>query len=167
MLVRWSTVPTLLLAALPFAASCAQHRIPATTAPVDEPRASWSIRAGEFRHEDEVCRSDVDRRCVIPASSNGQPVSVVVSIYLHPVADAETTYQGALIATFMTAGGHQYERQVDVKIEPGQRPTAVTTTGPITSTPGTYVLNLRLLAKVPMHTDPHPFDQAIPVEVVS
>jgi hypothetical protein len=151
-----------------FAVSCAQHQIPTASGLPDEPLASWSIRAGGSLKEREVCRSDADQSCVIPASSNGEPVSVVVSIYLHPVGDAKTAYHGAFVATFMsTPDGGGYERQVDLEIEPGRRPTGLTTAGLVTSTPGHYAFKMALLADVAMHSEPHQFEEVIPVEVTA
>lgn len=151
-----------------FAVSCTQHHIPIASGVPDEPRASWSIRAGGSLKEREVCRSDTDQSCVIPASSNGEPVSVVVSIYLHPVGAAKTTYRGAFVATFMsTPDGGGYERQVDLEIDPGRRPTGLTTAGLVTSTPGHYALKMALLADVAMRSDPRQFEDVIPVEVIA
>lgn len=84
--------------------ACVRYHVPLATGPLDEPRASWSIRTGKWLDEREVCRSDADQPCVIRASSPEERVSVVVSVYLHPVADAKTTYQGALFAECMTSG---------------------------------------------------------------
>jgi hypothetical protein len=136
------------------------------TGRADQPRASWSIRAGKPLNEHEICRSDADQTCVVHVTSQDEPVSVVVSVYLHPVGDAKTTYQGAFSANFMPAGRWgTYERQVDVTIEPGRRPTGFSAASPITSTPGRYVFRMALLADVPSRTDPHQFEEMIPVEV--
>jgi hypothetical protein len=163
--IRW--LPIALLAVV-FGVSCAQYRIPTATDSLDEPQASWSIRAGTSLNEREVCRSDIDQSCVIPASSDGEPTSVVVSIYLHPVGDAKTTYHGAFVATFLsTPDGGGYERQVDLEIDPGHRPTGFTTAGVVTSTPGHYAFKMALLADVATRSDPRPFEDVIPVEVIA
>jgi hypothetical protein len=110
----------------------------------------------------------MDQPCVIDIGSTEQPVNVVVSVYLHPVGDAKTTYQGALSATFMTgANGAPYERQVDMTIEPGRRPTAMSVTGPMNVGPGRYYLNMALLAQVSNHSDPHEFQENIPILVTT
>lgn len=149
-------------------AACAPVRAPQAAGPVDEPRASWSIRAGELLKEHEICRSDMDQPCVIDVGSTEQPVNVVVSVYLHPVGDAKTTYQGALSATFMTgANGAPYERQVDVTIEPGRRPTAMSVAGRMNVAPGRYYLNMALMAQVSNRSDPHEFQENIPIVVTT
>jgi hypothetical protein len=153
--------------AMMMAFGCARHRIPVAPGAIDEPRASWRIRAGKALDEREVCRSDVDQPCVIRVSSQDEPVTVIVSVYLHPVADAKTTYQGAFSAEFFsTTAVTGYQRQVDVTIEPGRTPTGLTTAGRLTSTPGRYFFKMALLAEVPMHSDPYQFEQSIPVEVL-
>ncbi len=147
---------------------CAPVRVPQAAGPVDEPRASWSIRAGELLKEHEICRSDMDQPCVIDVGSTEQPMNVVVSVYLHPVGDAKTTYQGALSATFMTgANGASYERQVDVTIEPGRGPTAMSVAGRMNVGPGRYYLNMTLMAHVPNHSDPYEFQESIPIVVTT
>ena len=95
-------------------------------------------------------------------------MNVVVTLYLHPVGDAKTTYQGALSATFMTgANGAPYERQVDVTIEPGRRPTAMSVAGRMNVGPGRYYLNLALLAHVSTRSEPHEFQENIPIVVTT
>jgi hypothetical protein len=154
--------------AMTLAFGCAPHRIPVALGSIDEPRASWRIRAGKALEEREVCRSDVDQPCVIHVSSQDEPVSVVVSVYLHPVSDAKTTYQGAFFAGFMAGATNAgYERHVEVTIEPGRKPTGLTVSGHVTATPGQYFFKMALLAEVPMHTDPHQFEQNIPVKVIA
>jgi hypothetical protein len=161
---RLMPVPVLLSLLL----GCARYPTPMAFGPVTEPRASWSIRAGKDLNERDVCRSDADQRCVLTASSEQEPMSVVVSIYLHPIGDAPITYQGALVATFMgTDGRTAHESQVDLTIEPGRRPTGLATTGLLTSTPGRYVFKMSLLARVATNTDPHQFEETIPVEVIT
>jgi hypothetical protein len=147
-------------------AGCAQHRIPSAAGPITEPRASWSIRAGESLNEREVCSSDADQPCVLTASSDKEPMSVVVSIYLHPIGDAPTMYHGEFVATFMGTAQRMYEQQVDVTIKPGSRPTGVATAGLVTPTAGRYVFQMSLFASVATHTDPHQFEETIPVEVI-
>jgi hypothetical protein len=110
----------------------------------------------------------MDQPCVIDIGSSEQPVNVVVSVYLHPVGDAKTTYQGALSATFMTgANGAPYERQVDVTIEPGRHPTAMSVAGRMNVGPGRYYLNIALMAQVANHSDPYELQEDIPIVVTT
>jgi hypothetical protein len=162
MLTPFVLVPVLLCLIV----ACAHNPVPIANGPGTGPRASWSIRAGRELKEHEVCRSDADQRCVLTTSAGQEPTSVVVSIYLHPIGDAPTTYQGAVIATFMgTTSRPAQETQVDLKIEPGG-PTGVATAGWLTSTPGRYVFKVSLLASVATQTDPQQFEETIPVEVI-
>lgn len=132
------------------------------------PRRSRLIFPKALHGSAQVCRSDVDQPCVIHVGSQNEPVSVVVSVYLHPVADAKTTYQGAFSAEFLSSkAGTGHESQVDITIEPGRTPTGFTVVGRLTSTPGRYFFRMALLAEVPMHSDPHQFEQTIPVDVIA
>jgi hypothetical protein len=143
-------------------------RIDAPTAPgaPAEPRASWIIRAGsEYGAEREVCRSDRNQTCVIPASTETAPTSVVVAVYLYPAGGEETTYRGAFLAGFMGSGGH--ETKVDYTVKQDERPSFVAAVGRVTRMPGDYQFRMALFAEVPGHTDPHQFEQRIPVRVVA
>ena len=148
------------------AAACAQRQVPAAIGPVIEPRASWIIRAGEYLAEKEVCRSDRDQQCVLPASSPDQPLSVVVSIFLFPTANVETTYEGALVAGFIRgSAGRGYERHVNTKITPDQDPVSLTVVGRVVEQPGRYPLDIVLFAAIPGHTDPHQYVTNVAVTV--
>ena len=149
-------------------ASCAGRIEPTVIGPPDEPRASWIIKAGsDYGSEREVCRSDREEPCVIQASSGNQPTSTVVSVYLYPAGDEPTTYKGMLLAGFMGSSPAGYERQVDYSIKPGDRPSFIAAIGRATSVPGDYQFQMALFAEVPGHTDPHQFQQTIPVRVLA
>ena len=144
---------------------CAARTVPPPTGPASEPRASWIIKAGDYGNEREVCRSDVNRMCILPASSTQKPVSVSISVFLFP-AEGPTTFQGAFLSGFMaSANGQGYESKVDYKTVPGDPPTAVNVTGRVTQQPGDYPFRMALLAAVPGHTDPHQFQQTFNVRV--
>ena len=145
--------------------ACGARVIPATTGSLTEPRASWRISAGpESGSESEVCRSDRSQPCVIKASSPGRPMHVVVSVYLYPAGNSPTEYEGAFLSSFM---GRGHETPVDYSIKPGEPGNFVTSAGLVTSTPGQYEFRMALLADVKGHTDPHQFQQTIPVRVAA
>ena len=151
-----------------FTAGCA-GRIAAPPAPgvPGEPRASWIIRAGaQYGAEREICRSDRDQPCRLPASTETQPISVVVSVFLYPAQGAETTYRGAFLSGFMGSRGTGHEVKVDYRIKPGERPSFVSAAGRVTPVPGDYQFRMALFAEVPGNTDPHQFERIIPVRVV-
>lgn len=148
--------------------ACAS-RIDAPIAPgsPDQPRASWIIRAGSvYGAEREVCRSGLDPTCVIPASTEKQPMSVVVSVYLYPAGGKQTIYRGAFLAGFMGSGSGGYETKVDYAVKQDERPSFVASAGRVTRVPGDYQFRMALFAEVPGRTDPHQFQQTIPVRVV-
>ena len=147
---------------------CAGRIEPAVLGPPDEPRASRIIKAGkEYGSEKEICRSDRNEPCIIQASSENEPTSTVLSVYLYPAGDDPTTYKGVLLAGFMGSGDAGYERQVDYSIKPGDRPSFIAAVGRVTSVPGEYEFRMALFAEVPGHTDPHQFQQNIPVRVLA
>ena len=146
---------------------CAARTVPPPTGSASEPRASWIIKAGDYGNEREVCRSEINPTCVLPASSTQKPISVSVLVYLFP-AEGPTTFQGAFLSGFIaSSNGKGFESKVDYKTEPGDRPTAVSVTGLVTERPGDYAFQMALLAAVPGHTDPHQFQQTFNVRVVS
>jgi hypothetical protein len=143
------------------------HRIPEPFAPADEPRASWIVRAGEYLYEQEVCSSDRDQRCVLPASTADQTVSVVVTVFLHPAGGAETRYHGAYLVGFMPGPtGRGSERKVDLAIEAGGKARAVSVASRVVDTPGEYPFDVALFADVAGRADPHQFLETITVRVV-
>ena len=164
---RSSTLVTSTLA-LVVCLGCAGYVVPVAPGPLDEPRASWVVRAGdEYGAEREVCRSDRDQPCIVPASTDSKPISAVVSVYLYPAREEETTYRGAIMTGFMGNGEPKPESKVEYSIKPGQRPYYIASVGRVTSTPGEYEFRIALLAEVPGETDPHQFQEAIPIRVVS
>lgn len=102
---------------------------------------------------------------MLSASSEKEPMSVSVSVYLFPT-EAETTYRGAFFSGFVGSAGKGHESKVDYKVDPGKRPTAVSVTGLVTTKPGEYPFRMALFAEVPGHTDPHQFQQTFNVRVV-
>ena len=141
-----STLATSLTGAL--CLGCAGYIVPAASGPSEEPRASWSVRAGaEYGSEREICRSDRELPCIVPASSEGQPISAVVSVYLYPAGENETTYRGAITAGFI-GNERKPERKLEYTIKPGQRPYYVASIGRVTSTPGDYEFRIARLAEV-------------------
>jgi hypothetical protein len=167
--VRWkgSAFSAVLILAIDTLACASRIGAPNAPGAPGEPRASWIIRAGSvYGAEREVCRSGLDQTCEIPASTEKQPVSVVVSVYLYPAGGEETTYRGAFLAGFMGSGSGGHETKVDYRIKQDERPSFVASAGRVTRVPGDYQFRMALFAEVPGQTDPHQFQQTIPVRVV-
>ena len=145
---------------------CATHRIPEPFAPAGQPRASWTVRAGDYLQEREVCSSDRDQRCTVPASTDTSPVSVVVTVYLHPAGDAETKYHGAFLIGFIPGHtGRGAERKVDFAIPGGAKARALSVASRVVDRPGDYPFDIALFASVAGQTDPHQFVDTIVVRV--
>jgi hypothetical protein len=146
--------------------ACASHRVPEPFAPAGQPRASWTVRAGDYLQEREVCSSDRDQRCVLPVSTAENPVSVVVTVYLHPAGDAETKYSGAFLIGFIPGHtGRGAERKVDFAIPGGAKAKALSIASRVVEQPGTYPFDIALFANVTGQTDPHQFVETIVVHV--
>ena len=139
-----------------------------TPAPIgasNQPRAAWTIRAGsEYGFEREVCRSDQDQLCIVPASTADRPTHAVVSVYLYPAA-ATTNYSGAFLSEFVGHGNR--EVKVDEIVAPGRPPSYVASSGIVTSVPGVYEFRMALFATVPGQPDPFQFQRLIEVRVES
>jgi hypothetical protein len=164
--MRYATA-SILAVSLLTSTACAGRVAPVAPGPPTEPRVSWIVRSGlADRNSHEICRSDRADPCVLQASGEGERNDVTVSIFLYD-AGATTTYQGAFLSEFIASGkaiGH--ETNVDYTSEPAKRPTAFAVTGPVTTKPGDYKLNIQLLAAVPGRPDPHQFAHSVPVRVV-
>jgi hypothetical protein len=145
---------------------CATHRIPEPFAPAGQPRASWTVRAGDYLQEREVCSSDRDQRCTLPASTDARPVSVVVTVYLHPAGDVDTKYHGAFLIGFIPGHtGRGAERKVDFAIPGGAKARALSVASRVVDRPGVYPFDIALFANVAGQTDPHQFVDTIVVQV--
>jgi|SRR5688572_6305833 len=147
--------------------ACAGRMSPTSPAPLSEPRASWTIRAGDNGSEREVCSSGRDQACIISASSAQQTTSVIVSVHFYPAGEEQTNYRGAFLASFMGMKGQGHETKVDYSIKPGEQPRFISSIWTVTSIPGTYEFRMALLAEVTGHSDPHQFQELIPVRVVA
>ena len=149
-------------------AACAGRIAPVAPGSATEPRVSWTVKSGPAGENGrEVCRSDSPAPCVLQATSEAQPMSVTVSVFLYD-AGATTTYQGAFLSEFIASSkpiGH--ETKVDYAIEPGKRPTAFSVMGPVTSKPGEYRWKMALLSAVPGQPDPRQVANSVPVRVVT
>ena len=94
-------------------------------------------------------------------------MSVVLTVYLFPAGEDQTTYRGALMATFMASQHGGGETKVDFTMKPGERPYYVASIDEATTIPGNYEFRIALLADVQGHVDPHQLDDVIPVRVVT
>ena len=158
----------LIVAAAMVAAGCAGTIAPHAAAPALDPRISWRIRTGAPGGSDrEVCRSDDPRReCVLPASTATDPRVGAVSVFLYPT-DAPTTYTGAVMVGFIAGRDRLwYELNLrDYQVDPGESPAAVTAAGLVVARPGTYYVDIALLARRPGQREPSEVSRTIEVRI--
>jgi hypothetical protein len=142
---------------------CASRSIPPDPGPPAQPRASWTLTAGDFGNGGRVlCRSDATDPCVIQLKTGEKPLFASVSIYLY-AAGAKTTYSGVFFSSFV--GDLGKESRVSYEITPGQQPTLISHIGRVVDAPGSYEFRLSLLAAVPNEPEPHKFEYAVPVRL--
>lgn len=150
-------------AVVALSSGCASRGIPPDPGPPAQPRASWTLTAGDFGNGGRVlCRSDATEQCVIQLKTDDKPVFASVSVYLY-AAGAKTTYSGVFFSSFVGDTGK--ESRVSYEITPGQQPTLISHIGRVVDAPGSYEFRLSLLAAVPDETEPHKFEYAVPVRL--
>jgi hypothetical protein len=146
--------------------ACAGRVAPVPAAPAEEPRLFWRVRAGPLDgHQEEMCRSDTRRECVIPASTTGEPIVAAVSLFLYP-AGMTTTYDGTVSVGFIRSTGQRgHEMQVNYRSDPDELPIGFTTAGRITQEPGEYQVRISLVGTTPTRSKPYHLERVVRVRI--
>jgi hypothetical protein len=157
-----------LVSAAVMTAGCVGIVAPRSAASVREPRISWRILTGSPGGSDqEICRSDrPQRECVLQASTAADPRIAAVSVFLY-ATETPITYTGAVLVRFIAVNDRLwYELNLrDYQLDPGERPAGVTATGRIVSEPGTYTVQIALLARRPGQREPTQLFTTVSVRV--
>ena len=139
---------TLTLVAL-FGSACAK-RVPEPSgiAP-GTPHISWVLMYGDRDTADRefACQSDPRTECVLPASKPDAQVFSDIHFYFHG-AGAETRYEGTIDKGYLQGAPGSHISQTSIKVLKNESITNSSTTGIVTSTPGTYTVTISLTATV-------------------
>lgn len=121
---------------------------PADVAP-GTPYITWIIMHGDSDNPDRefACQSTPRNDCVLPASTQAEPVFSHVYLYYHG-AGAETTYTGSAQIGFFRGAAASNGSKTTITVRKNQSITNQSTAGIVTDTPGTYALAIAFDATV-------------------
>jgi hypothetical protein len=97
---------------------------------------------GEF-----ACQSDPRTDCVLPASKPDAQVFADIHFYFHG-AGAETKYEGTINIGYLQGAPDSHTSRTSITVEKSGSITNSSTTGIVTSTPGTYAVTISQTATV-------------------
>ena len=132
-----------------FGSACAK-RVPEPSgiAP-GTPHISWVLMYGDRDTADRefACQSDPRTECVLPASKPDAQVFSDIHFYFHG-AGAETRYEGTIDKGYLQGAPDSHVSKTSITVQKNESITNSSTTGIVTSTPGTYAVTIALTATV-------------------
>jgi hypothetical protein len=154
------------LVAVSMGAGCAHHvPEPAVSVP-GMPHISWVIMSGDSDNPDRefVCQSEPRGECVVPVSKPDAQVFSDVHVYYHG-AGAETRYAGSIQIGYFRGDATANTVKSDVIVKKTESITNQSVSNIVTSTPGTYSVNLAHVATVTDTKTTLPIQEKIAVVV--
>jgi hypothetical protein len=94
-----------------------------------------------------ACQSDPRTECVLPASKPDAQVFADIHFYFHG-AGAETRYEGTINIGYLQGAPDSHTSRTNITVEKSGSITNSSTTGIVTSTPGTYAVTISQTATV-------------------
>jgi hypothetical protein len=133
-----------------FYSSACANRVPEPSgiAP-GTPHISWVLMYGDRDTADRefACQSDPRTECVLPASNPDAQVFSDIHFYFHG-AGSETRYEGTIDKGYLQGAPDSHTSQTSITVQKNESITNSSTTGIVTSTPGTYAVSISLTATV-------------------
>jgi len=117
--------------------------------PPGTPYISWVLMYGDRDNADRefACQSDPRTDCVLPASKPDAQVFADIHFYFHG-AGAETRYEGAINIAYLQGAPDSHTSRTTITVQKDESITNSSTTGIVTSTPGTYAVAISQTATV-------------------
>lgn len=121
---------------------------PADVAP-GTPYITWIIMHGDSDNPDRefACQSTPRNDCVLPVSTQAEPVFSHVYLYYHGVG-AETSYVGSVQIGFFRGATSAGGSKTNITVRKNDSITNQSTTGIVSNTPGTYTMAIAFDASV-------------------
>jgi len=156
----------LFVAATAIATGCGKHvPEPSGRAP-GTPAVTWIIMSGDRDNPDQqfVCQSTPRNDCVVGVSKPDAQVFGKVYLYYHG-AGAETRYEGPIEIGFFQGEKASHVTNAKIAVKKDGSISNQSVTGIVTSTPGTYAVNLDLRASVVESGRTEAIRETIPIVV--
>ena len=146
--------------------SCAKRGPEPAGVPPGTPHISWVLMYGDRDNADGefACQSDPRTECVLPASKPDAQVFSDIHFYFHG-AGAETRYEGTINKGYLQGTPESHSSQTNITVQKNESITNSSTTGIVTSTPGTYAITISLTATVRDTGKSQTIRESIPVVV--
>jgi hypothetical protein len=108
------------------------------------PHIGWVIMSGDADNPDRdfVCQSEPRSECVVPVDRPEARVLAHLHVYYH-AAPTETRYSGPIRIGFFD---EPHEIRADITVKPGDSPGNQTVMDFVSSKPGTYTMDLAVVA---------------------
>jgi hypothetical protein len=134
--------------------------------PPGTPHVSWVLMYGDRDNADREfsCQSDPHTDCVLPAGKPDAQVFSDIHFYFHG-AGAETRYEGTINIGYLQGAPETHTSRTNITVQKSGSITNSSTTGIVTSTPGTYAVTISLTATVKDTGQTQAINESIPVVV--
>ena len=145
---------------------CARSVPEPASVPPGTPHVSWVLMYGDRDNADRefACQSDPRTDCILPASKPDAQVFADIHFYYHG-AGAETRYEGAINIAYLQGAPDSHTSRTTITVHKDESITNSSTTGIVTSTPGTYAVTISQTATVKDAGKTQAIQESIPVIV--
>ena len=134
--------------------------------PPGTPHVSWVLMYGDRDNPDNefACQSNPRTECVVAASKPDALVFSDIHFYFHG-AGAETRYEGTIDLGYLQGAPDSHTSRTNITVQKNESIANSSTTGIVTSTPGTYAVTIALTATVTDTSRTQSIRESIPVVV--
>ena len=145
---------------------CARSVPEPASVPPGTPHVSWVLMYGDRDNADRefACQSGTPTDCVLPASKPDAQVFSDIHFYYHG-AGGETRYEGTINIGYLQGAPDSHTSRTTITVQKNGSITNSSTTGIVTSTPGSYAVTISQTATVKGTGKTQAVQESIPVIV--
>ena len=154
------------IVAVALTSRCARSVPEPASVPPGIPHVSWVLMYGDRDNADRefACQSDTPAECVLPASKPDAQVFADIHFYYHG-AGGETRYEGTINIGYLQGAPDSHTSRTTITVQKNGSITNSSTTGIVTSTPGSYAVTISQTATVKGTGKTQAVQESIPVIV--
>ena len=140
---------SVVILAVALTSTCAKSVPEPASVPPGTPHVSWVLMYGDRDNADRefACQSDPRTDCVLPASKPDAQVFSDIHFYFHG-AGAETRYEGTINIGYLQGAPDSHTSRTTITVQKNGSITNSSTTGIVTSTPGSYAVTISETATI-------------------
>ena len=157
---------SVVILAVALTSTCAKSVPEPASVPPGTPHVSWVLMYGDRDNADRefACQSDPRTDCVLPASKLDAQVFSDIHFYFHG-AGAETRYEGTINIGYLQGAPDSHTSRTTITVQKNGSITNSSTTGIVTSTPGSYAVTISETATIKDSGRTQAIQESIPVIV--